>query len=1203
MDQWYFAAQGQQPRGPVSLDDLRRLVAAGQVRPTDVVWRMGAPSWLPVAQVPELAAPPNAAPMYPQQPAAAPPRPGAMAPSAAPHPSGAAPQPAPSGGFLSALHSLPKPVLFGLYGGLGALFAALILGELCYAFLPAAKPLKVRPSEEVKLYPGGENKLPVEITRRNFTGDVWCSVASPPKGIIVEPVMIRHDESAEAKDGKGATLIKLDVKADDTAAIGAHDLQVTTKGKNADGSELVITEPVRLEIVKRPPALVLAVPTDLSTYGGGGNKISVEIKRYDFGEGGDVKLELASPPTGVHATPVTIPADMSRADFEIRADDMGDADKVVNVSVRAIGLIKGSPEATKTLALKVLPAPPSLGLGASSMVQVYAGEKNKFAVKIARHRFKGRVSITPLDLPPHAHIDPIVLAEDQTEADMEVKLGFDIGAPRDFRIRLEAKSVEALGLAPTYSPLLVKALRSPATLNLAISSPVEVYQGGKCKFTVRLARGGFDGPVKLRFDDLPTGIRIADHVVPAGRNEMEVDGSALPAAKMGTSNLKCVATGPDGTTTAAAQFVLDVKFTDPSKLSPPLDIVFLLDTTGSMEFAITGVKNGIERFARDLEDKGLEARVGLVAFRDLVEDPAADAMKILKFKGEVFTKDYAAFRTEVSRLRADGGGDLPESSYDATIVGAKLPFRDQVQRILIMITDAEPKSLKDLLEDEKKVKSKIPATLAEAQKAIKANKIDQYHVVCRNMHRKDYEPLQKGIAGAFFDIDKVTGGGEAFAAELLPSLSKEIARVSVAAGPAAPSKPAAPPVPKTETPPPLARAEAAPPPTSKDLPPLETAKTPPLEEPTGRRGEEPTIRSLGSDVEIDRRDWFTVVLIHGLWTAVMAAGVGLLLVGGQKLYLQRTLPTFGETMKVLLAGLGAGLLGGALSQSLFLLTSGGTAMDFLTRIPAWTIFGGLLGAGIGFFVPNLKWHRGLIGGCIGGFIGALGFVAFNAMAGSLLGRWIGALLVGFCIGLMIALAELAFRRYWLEVTFGAREVRTVTLGASQVAVGGDERLSAVFVPGAAPRALGYHLQGDRIVVQDFVGGKMMEVQPGHQVTLGSVKLAVRSANPAVAAAGGAMTLRLSNGKTLQLMDGMPLTAQDLPGLQPQGTDGIVALVSPRPSNRAVLLLRNRSKQGWKVRDAKGIRDVGPGLSVELTSSFDIAFGGVQGRFTAAETIA
>jgi hypothetical protein len=178
----------------------------------------------------------------------------------------------------------------------------------------------------------------------------------------------------------------------------------------------------------------------------------------------------------------------------------------------------------------------------------------------------------------------------------------------------------------------------------------------------------------------------------------------------------------------------------------------------------------------------------------------------------------------------------------------------------------------------------------------------------------------------------------------------------------------------------------------------------------------------------------------------------------------------------------------------------------------------------------------------------------------------------------------------------------VTLGASQVAVGGDERLSSVFVPGAPPRALGYHLQGDRIVVQDFISGKSFEVQPGHQVSVGNVKLAVRSANPATAASGGAMSLRLSNGKTLQLQDGMPLTGEDLPGLQAQGADGIVALVSPRPANRAILLLRNRSKQVWKVRDANGIRDVGPGLSVELTTSFDIAFGAVQGRFTAPQPV-
>src|SRR6185369_6008823 len=145
--------------------------------------------------------------------------------------------------------------------------------------------------------------------------------------------------------------------------------------------------------------------------------------------------------------------------------------------------------------------------------------------------------------------------------------------------------------------------------------------------------------------------------------------------------------------------------------------------------------------------------------------------------------------------------------------------------------------------------------------------------------------------------------------------------------------------------------------------------------------------------------------------------------------------------------------------------------EIISRVLAWGLLGGLLGAGCSSFVPNLRWQSGFMGGGIGGLIGALGFALFTSLAGPVLGRWIGAALVGFFIGMMIALAEKAFRRYWLEVRFGAREIRTFTLGPTLVAVGGDEQAATVYVSGAAPRALGYCVRGSRVFCEDFVSGK------------------------------------------------------------------------------------------------------------------------------------
>lgn len=53
MANWYYSRGGQQS-GPMSEDDLRRLVAKGEVGAEDLIWRDGMGNWLPVRNVPEF---------------------------------------------------------------------------------------------------------------------------------------------------------------------------------------------------------------------------------------------------------------------------------------------------------------------------------------------------------------------------------------------------------------------------------------------------------------------------------------------------------------------------------------------------------------------------------------------------------------------------------------------------------------------------------------------------------------------------------------------------------------------------------------------------------------------------------------------------------------------------------------------------------------------------------------------------------------------------------------------------------------------------------------------------------------------------------------------------------------------------------------------------------------------------------------------
>lgn len=63
MDAWYYARDGQQ-LGPVSREELQRLIATGRAHSAEYVWTDGMADWQPANRVPGLvAAPPLAAAM------------------------------------------------------------------------------------------------------------------------------------------------------------------------------------------------------------------------------------------------------------------------------------------------------------------------------------------------------------------------------------------------------------------------------------------------------------------------------------------------------------------------------------------------------------------------------------------------------------------------------------------------------------------------------------------------------------------------------------------------------------------------------------------------------------------------------------------------------------------------------------------------------------------------------------------------------------------------------------------------------------------------------------------------------------------------------------------------------------------------------------------------------------------------------------
>ncbi len=427
----------------------------------------------------------------------------------------------------------------------------------------------------------------------------------------------------------------------------------------------------------------------------------------------------------------------------------------------------------------------------------------------------------------------------------------------------------------------------------------------------------------------------------------------------------------------------------PSSL-PQVDIMFVLDVTGSMQEEINGVEQGIQSFAKELSSRELDSQVGLIAFgdRSIGEEP-----QILSFEGSAFTANSDLFSDRVGKLTQVYGGDDPESSLDGIALASRQPFRSQSTKVILLITDAPPK-----------IPDSEMSSLTQTADLLLENKINQLHLVIQDSDRSVFERLQKSVPGEVFLLSETAAGRQNFDS-LLPVLGEKIAQE--------------------------------------------------------------TIKGLQTHREFSAQSQKQLLFIISGWTGILAIGIALALIVGQNFYLRRRLLTASEAGKGLLGSLIAGLLAGFAGQLLFAPVSSFPVLVTVSRVLGWTLLGTLLGAGMSLFIPNLKMSRALLGGAIGGGIGAIGFLLASDAFGDIAGRLLGAAIIGFFIGLMIALLEQLSREAWLLIHWTPKEQTKILLGNRPIVLGtsAEAQIPLSKAQGFFPITAKMLKEGETIVMQ------------------------------------------------------------------------------------------------------------------------------------------
>jgi lysophospholipase L1-like esterase len=120
-----------------------------------------------------------------------------------------------------------------------------------------------------------------------------------------------------------------------------------------------------------------------------------------------------------------------------------------------------------------------------------------------------------------------------------------------------------------------------------------------------------------------------------------------------------------------------------------VDIVLVLDTTGSMGSSIDAVRQDASAFIDDVQASTTSSRFALVTYKDQpawTGDPSDYASRV----DQDFTTNPADVKNALNAINVSGGGDFPESMYSGLMTGLGLDWRPGVEKVVVVLADAPP---------------------------------------------------------------------------------------------------------------------------------------------------------------------------------------------------------------------------------------------------------------------------------------------------------------------------------------------------------------------------------------------------------------------------------------------------------------------------------------------------------------------------------
>lgn len=182
-----------------------------------------------------------------------------------------------------------------------------------------------------------------------------------------------------------------------------------------------------------------------------------------------------------------------------------------------------------------------------------------------------------------------------------------------------------------------------------------------------------------------------------------------------------------------------------------LDVVFMIDTTGSMDPYIDEVKQNIVRIIENVLEYSPKVRMGCVAYKDH-GDEGEDEFYLTKILPLTFDRKEIIGFMHSPGLYIGEGGDGPEAVECALHEAVAFTWDTTAPKAIILIGDKPPHGVIDGLKSCTKMRD-----YREEVKAIKVKGIKIYPILCNNISETEgnFRWMADETGGKFFYLKEI----------------------------------------------------------------------------------------------------------------------------------------------------------------------------------------------------------------------------------------------------------------------------------------------------------------------------------------------------------------------------------------------------------------------------------------------------------------